>query len=244
MEKRIYLLLLSIVVIFFSCKDDSGNFEEQLFTNTEITRALSKCIEVASDSTLNALCVVDTLFEKHGYYYYDSKAYRIELPTAARQMVDTLTKYGFEEALDTLIFNINRAAEQCGNKIKSDFLNLLIKNISFPNPHQTLHGGNTAITDYVKTTKLNEFISLLNTTLLLPQFNTLNVLQKWNMFQEEYYKITDRYTSIDILSSSSQQVANGFFKKMALQEEAIRKNPDLRGAETDILYKVFKTLDH
>jgi hypothetical protein len=242
MKKRIYLILLSVVVIFFSCRDESGKFEKQLFTDEQISSALKECIRATSDSTLNALCIVDTLNEKQGYYYYDSKAYRIELPTAAKQVIDTLTAYGFGDALDSLIFNINRAAEQCGNKIKSDFLEPLIKNIIFPNPNQTLHGGNSAITDYVKATKQTDFVNMLKTYTLNEQFKALNLFNTWNMLLDEYRKITGTFTSIDILAPSVQQMVDGFFKEMALWEKKVRDNPELGGDKKGWLYQVFITL--
>jgi hypothetical protein len=242
MKKTIYLILFAVTLLFISCKDDSGKFEEQIFTNDQITFALRECIKVTSDSTLKVLCIVDTLYGIDGYSYHDSKAYRIELPAAA-QFIDTLTKYGFGNAIDTLIMNINKAAEQCGNKIKADFLEPIIKDITFPNPNQILHGDNTAITDYVKATRQTELIALLKTSVLLEQFNTLKVLSSWNMLQEEYYKITETYISIDILDFSVQQMVTGFFKKMASVEVAVRKNPELRGDAKGWLYLVFKTVD-
>jgi hypothetical protein len=242
MKKRIYLVLLSIIVIFFSCKDESGQFEEQLFTNDQISNALRECIRANSDSTLNVLCVVDTLHNKKGYSYYDSEAYRIEIPAAAKQMIDTLIAHDFGGAIDTLTMNINRAAEKCGNKIKSFFLDPLIKSITFTNPSQILRGKNDAITDYVKKNNQIEFMNLLKTSILSEQFNTLEIIPTWTMLQEEYYKITEKYMGIDILDSSAQQMMEGFFKQMAVWEEAVRTDPKLRGKETDWLYRVFATL--
>jgi len=244
MKKRIYLILLSIVAIFFSCKDDSGQFEEQLFTNAQITNALQECIRATSDTTLMVLCIVDTLHETFGYYYYDSKAYRIGLPAAAKQVIDTLSAYGFSGTIDTLVFNINRAAEQCGNKIKSLFFTPLAKDIAFPNPYQTLHGKSSAITDFVKEIKQNEFLTLLKASVLLEQFNALEVIPSWNILQEEYYKITEKYVSIDILSPAVEQMVDGFFKNMALEEEAVRNNSNRRGDKNGWLFRVFATLDN
>ena len=242
MKKCIYLLMLSIAVVSFSCRDDSGDFEEQIFTNEQITFALKECITITSDTTLNVLCIVDTLNENQGYYYYKSETYRIKLPTVAKQVIDTLTAHGFGETIDSLTFNINKAAEQCGNRIKADFVEPMKKSILFSNPNQTLHGGNTAITDYVLATKQTEFVHLLKTSILIGQFNELKVTVLWNMLQDEYFKITETHPSIDILDSSAQQMVDGFFKEMALWEEKVRKNPELYGDEKGWLFKVFKTL--
>jgi hypothetical protein len=37
-------------------------------------------------------------------------------------------------------------------------------------------------------------------------------------------------------------MTNGFFRKMAEEEEALRKDPALRGSPTGLLYKVFGNL--
>jgi len=242
MKKRIYLILLFIPAIFFSCKDNSGEFVEQLFTNDQIASALKQCITVASDSTLNTLCVVDTTKHEYGYTHYADSTYRITLPASAKQVVDTLNVYGYKNQIDTLILRINRAAELCGNKIKIQFWDTLVKSITFPNPNLILHGGDNAITNFVKETKQSELNTLLETSILVEQFNTLQVIQRWNMLQKKYSEITGDYPSIDILVPSVRQMSSGFFKKMSSVEEAVRRYPELRGNKNGMLYQVFATL--
>jgi len=243
MKKRISLILLSVIVIFFSCRDDSRQFEEQLFTNMQITNALRECMTLSIDSTRCTLCVVDTISEEYGYYWYDLQTYRIELPASAQQIIDTLTEHGFEieNTIDSLVKNINRAAEQCEKMVQS-YWEPIIKNISFPNPNQTLHGGNNAITNEVKLQYQTDFINTFKTYTLNEQFNALGVTASWNNLQEEYYKITGTYIPIDILDSSVQEMVGGFFKLMALWEEKVRTDPELRGKKDGWLYLVFDTL--
>jgi len=244
MKKCIYLFMLSIIVLFFSCRDDSGSFEEQIFTNDQITFALRDCMKVISDSTINSLCIVDTLFEKQGYYYYDAESYRIQIPAAAIQVIDTLIAHEFEDIakiIDSLIFNINRGAEQCGKAI-TDFWEPICKSFTFPNPNQTLHGGNTAISDYVKATQQTELVNLMKNYSLKEKLSELKVFSTWTMLLEEYFIITGTFLTIDILDSSVQQMVDGFFKEMTLWEEKVRTNPELRGKEDGWLFRVFATL--
>ena len=238
MKQRIYLILLSIAVIFFSCRDNSGDFEEQIFTNDQINLALRDCIKVTSDTTIQVLCMVDT---PYGYYYYDAESYRIEPPAAAKPIIDTLTAHDFTDVIDSLIFNINKGAEQCGNAI-TQFWEPIVKDFIFPNPKQTLHGGNTAITDYVKATQQTDLINLMKNYTLKEKLTDLEVFTTWNMLLEEYYKITGVFLNIDLLDSSAQQMVDGFFKEMALWEEKVRKDSKLRGDEKEWLFKVFATL--
>jgi hypothetical protein len=241
MKKRIYLLLLSVIVIFSSCKDDSGIFVEQLFTDSEISIALRDCLRLASDSTRKTLCVVDTLGEDYGYFYYDSGSYRIDFPPAAKQITDTLIKYGYGKMLDSLIYNINYAADLCGTKLKDQFLDTTIKALEFPNPKLILHGGENAATRFYKEKNQSVMFSVLENNIFLEQVNKLNIIQTWNDLQIAYFQITENYSSVDIITPSIQQMMDGFFKMMALVEEAIRKNPELRGKSDSLLNKVFET---
>ena len=240
MKKHIYLSLLAIIVIFFSCKDNS-EFEEQLFTNDEITLALRNCINLTIDTTLNVLCVVDSVNGTHGFYYFDNGTYRIELPAAAKNVVDTLEKYDYKYDILVLIADMNKAAALCGNSIKQ-FWNPVVKEMFFPNPNFVLRGEKNAITNFVKETKQHEFLSALASSILREQFNDLNIITRWNALQEIYYDITEDYASIDILTPAAQQMSNGFFRKMTLAEEAIRTYPELRGPANGLLYLVFATL--
>jgi hypothetical protein len=246
MKKRIYLILLFVTAIFFSCKDNK-EFVEQLFTNNQISIALKQCIDSAALHTCNALCVVAV---DSGYSHFEKGTYRLELPAAAKKVLDTLLAHASCEndslsintRINSLIDSINRAAEQCGNDLIRQFWKPTTDSIVFPNPNAILHGGDHAITDFVKQTKQTEFISALENSILKEQFNELQIITAWDDLQKEYFTITGIYSSVDILAPTAQQMAAGFFRKMALEEAAIRKDPKLQGNPNGWLYKVFATL--
>ena len=242
MKKRIYFLLLSVVFIFSSCKK-SDEFVEQLFTDSQISSALKQCADTAIVKTCNALCVVDTTQKTLGYYYFGSESYRIELPADMKQIVDTLVAHGHQSQVDSLILILNRAAEQCGDKI-IQFLTANINNLTFPKPNLVLHGGDNAITEYIKINKQSEFVAALVSSILSEQFTALNVKAAWFQLQEKYFAITGSYspTPLGIITPVAEQMAASFFKKMALEEEAIRKDKTRQGSPNGILYKVFSTL--
>jgi len=243
MKQRIYFLLLSVVLIFSSCRDKSGEFVEQLFTDDQISAALRQCIDSTSFKTCNLLCMVDTVEQQIGYFYYDSKSYRIKL--IAEPITDTLIAHGYEDEIDSLIYFLNRAAEQCGNSI-TQFWTSVIKDITFPSPYSVLHGGDSAITEYVKATKQSEFVANLVSSVLFVRLNELDVFNRWNSLQEKYSEIIGSFSPspIDITNATAQQMVAGFFRKMAIEEDAIRKDPSLRGSQSGLLYRVFATLDN
>ena len=240
MKKRIYLLLLSVIAIFSACKEDSDEFVEQLFTDSQISAALNQCADTAATKTCSTLCFVDTSGEKKlGYYNFDSKSYRIDL---VNHIVDTLVAHGYQDKVDSLIFILNRAAELCGDKI-TQFWTPIIKNTTYPKPNLVLHGGNSAITEYFKTTKKSEFVATL-VAYLPVQFTALNVDSTWTQLQNKYIEITGSYspTPFGIITPTAEQMVAGFFKKMAIEEAAIRANPALQGNPNGLLHRVFSTL--
>ena len=244
MKKSFYILLLSVSVILFSCRDDSGKFEEQLFTISQMSTAIRQCITISSDSTMNTLCIVDSINQKYGYYYFDENSYRITLPAAAQQVVDTLTEYGFGETIEKLISDINVAAEQCGYNIKRDFFTPFVESTTFSHPYDLIYNDSySAITDYVQSIKQMDFITILSTSILNDQFDDLNINTRWELLLKEYNNITDKYVSIELLPDVSKKMVNGFFTVMSTVEEEIRKNPELRGEKSSMLYLVFATLD-
>ena len=232
MKKRIYLLLLSVTVIFFSCKDKTDKFAEQLFTDVEITGALKLCIDSA------ALHTIDALYNKElGYSYSDSLS-RLNLPETAKNVKDTLLIHGFETRINTFNDSLNIAAGRCGEFLMRSFWRPTIDSIKFPVPNAILRGGANAITNFVKQNYQTEFVSVLVNNLLAVQLNTF-VISEWNNLQNEYRLITGNYSSIDILTPTAQKMVADFFIKMALREADIRKDPALRGSPNGLFYRVF-----
>ena len=236
MKKRIYLLLLSVTVFFFSCKDKKNDYTEQLFTNNEISFALRSCI----DST--ASYAIEMLYhDSLGYAHSKSdSSFLLTLPSEAQKVVDTLR--GFETQVKLLIDSLHIAAGKCGKDLKRSFWKPTIDSIKFLAPNAVLRGGENAITNYVKQNYQTQFVAALVNNLLKEQFKELNINTKWNELQDEYRKITGTYSSVDILTPTAQQMVDGFFRKMAEKEAEIRKDPTKRGSPNGLFYKVFATL--
>ena len=232
MKKRIYLLLLSVTVIFFSCKDKKDKFAEQLFTDVEISVALKQCIDSAALHTINAL------YDKKLGYSYSDPLCRLNFPESANNVIDTLIKYDFKTRINTLTDSLNSAAGRCGELLMRTFWRTTIDSIKFPVPNAILRGGDNAITNFVKQNYQTEFVSILVNNLLAAQLNTF-VINEWNNLQNEYRIITGNYSSIDILTPTAQKMVADFFRKMALREADIRKNPTLRGGSNGLFYRVF-----
>ena len=105
----ITLIALFAAVTFFSCKDESGVYAEQLYANGQKENAILACLDACADTALAHLCVTD------GFYSYNDEAYRIDYAPLQNSLFDTLQNHGYGDLVDTLtgVFHLSAAeAEQ------------------------------------------------------------------------------------------------------------------------------------
>lgn len=238
--KKIKLILFSLVAILFvACTDDTNQYSNQLFTDSELNRAFRQCLTQSADSANSNLCIPNS--EELGYYYYSEGAYRIGLPANALFIADTLEIHGLGYLVDTLIRKTNYAAELCGNGLKIYFTETL-NSITFQDPYRILNGDSTAITTYFEK---NYFESLKSRSqsLLTVNFAAHGVNDEWQNILNIYFMLTGQVVSVDYLNNAAQTMTNGFIKEMKLEEKLIRRDATRRGATTSKLYEVFATID-
>lgn len=238
--KKIKLILFSLVaVLFVACTDDTNQYSNQLFTDSELNRAFRQCLTQSADSANSHLCIPNS--EEMGYYNYSEGVYKIGLPTNALFIADTLEVHGLGYLVDTLIRKTNYSAELCGNGLKIYFTELL-STITFPDPYRLLNGNSTAITTYFELINYQSFVSR-SQTLLTVNFAAQGVNDDWQNILNIYFMLTGQVVSVDYLNNAAQTMTNGFIKEMKIEEALIRKDATRRGANSSKLYEVFATID-
>lgn len=238
--KKIKLILFSLVAILFvACTDDTNQYSNQLFTDSELNRAFKQCLTQSADSANSNLCIPNS--EEMGYYYYSEGAYRIGLPANALFIADTLEIHGLGYLVDTLIRKTNYAAELCGNGLKIYFTETM-NSITFQDPYRILNGDSTAITTYFEK-KYFESMKNRSQALLSVNFAIHGVNDEWQNILNIYFMLTGQLVSVDYLNNAAQTMTNGFIKEMKLEEKLIRRDATRRGATTSKLYEVFATID-
>ena len=115
MKKLSIILGIALIsaVTLFSCKDESGIYVEQLYTNAQKELAIKECLRTSADSAVSHLCVDD------GFYSYHDMDYRIDYDLLQASLFDTLENHGYGYLSDTLILRTNRLAESCGGQVLS-----------------------------------------------------------------------------------------------------------------------------
>lgn len=218
MKKFRLFLFAMLAVAFSSCYDETNEFAESMFTNEKISNALKSCLKISKDTAVNKLCISDGFYENESYY--------INLPQGLNQMVDTLTEYGDEDIIDSLVLKMNRTAETVGNKISQQF-NSTITAISFSDPNEILNGSSISATSYLKLYKETALISSLKTEIE----NTMNAnggKAYWEDAISTYYQRTSVPISYDLYRYMSEEIISAIFAEMEKEEDNIRTLPEHR----------------
>ena len=238
--KKIKLILFSLVaIVFVACTDDTNQYSNQLFTDSELNRAFRQCLTQSADSANSHLCIPNS--EEFGFSNYADEIYRIGLPSNVMYMADTLEVYGLGNKIDTLINRTNYAAELCGNGLKTYYTDLLSVMV-FDNPYKLLNGDSTAITSYFEKNYYQSFVAR-SQTLLAVNFAIHGVNDAWNDVLNIYFMQTGQIVSVDYVNHVAQMMTKAFIQEMKLEETLIRNDVNRRGATTSKLYEVFATID-
>ena len=139
-------MILFAAVTLFSCKDESGIFVEQLYTNSQKEKAIKDGLKASADSALNHLCVAD------GFYNYSGGIYRINYAPLQGSLFDTLDRNGYGNLADSLILFSNQLAESCKSQLTPSFTSA-IDSLVIYDCDALINGETDAISKYFETYK-------------------------------------------------------------------------------------------
>ena len=214
--KKLYLLCLILLpLMMVSCKDDSGEFIEQYYTDAELTSALRTCLTTAKDTALNHLCIPNGLNENN--------TYRITLPdnTDFRTLAEVLANQNKSELTDSLVSQLNRAGEQSGNALSATF-NSAISSLTFPDPSSLVHTTTyDAATAYFQIQCGSSLQNSAN-SILSEQMQNTGASATWTEIQTAYYTATSAFFNYDITSYAATNLLTAIYTEMAKEEKLIR----------------------
>lgn len=231
--KKIYLFLLPLFLM--SC--DPADIQKAMDTlstvsNTDIANGLKQALNFGVDESVEFL-------SKDGGYY--RSAYKILLPSEARQVTDKLKNIpGFTDIEEVLIKKLNQGAEDAASKAGPIFFEA-IKTMTFDDVMNILMGPDDAATTYLNNKTYNS---------LYGEFNPIidNSLDKFSV-QEYWQKAVNTYNKIpfidkvnpDLGDHVTTEALKGLFALVAKKELGIRE--DVSQRTTDLLRKVFAKQD-
>ena len=215
MKKLYFFCMILLSLMMVSCKDDSGEFIEQYYTDAQLTSALRTCLTTAKDTALSILCVTDGL--------YGSDTYRIILPDNAdfRTLANALADQNKSDLADTLSLQLNRACEQSGNALSASF-NSTISSLTFPDPASLVYSTSTdAATAYFRT-NCGASMQSSATAILAEQMQTAGASSTWSEMQTIYYNATSTHFNYDITSYAATNLLSSIYTEMSKEEKLIR----------------------
>jgi hypothetical protein len=232
MKKFKLIFLLFGMIFMFSCETLTDSLNTDL-TDGEIAQGLREALRVGADTST-------TKAHKLNGYYNNLKI-KIPFPPEAEKAETVLRSIGLNGMVDTFVLKINRAAEDAADDAKDIFVNAIFS-MSITDALSILKGADNAASMFLKTKTFDTLKSIFK-----PKINTslsaVGATQAWSSVTSTYNAIP-LVTPIntDLPEYASIKALDGLFVLIAEEELKIRKDPLAR--VTDILRKVFGTLDH
>lgn len=228
MMKKIQILCLAVLsmVFFSSCKDDSGIYAGQLFTNSEKAAAIKACLNSSLDTAVAHLCT------SGGFSEYNDGLYKLDF-SANQAMMDTLAAHGFGNLSDSLILHTNRMAESCYTVVKSS-VGDAIDNLVVYDYDALINGDDYAITDYFAETKGNAIKEAMRSQVQI-RMNVFGVDNIWNDMVGKYYSITNQPVNYDLQGYILTKMLNGILEEMRNEEYMIRYDETHRVSADSLL---------
>ena len=207
-------------------KNITGNNKGSL-TNDDIINGLKEALTIGTQNSAKKLGTVDGFFK--------DAALKILMPPEAQKVTNTLRSMGMGNLVDKAILSMNRAAEDASSGVGEIFINA-IKDMSIADGIQILNGGNTAATDYLKSTTTNSLTEKMR-PVIETSLKKTDATKYWNDVFTNYNRVSTKKVETDLTAYVTQKAMDGIFISVAQEEQKIRKDP----AEqvTGLLKKVF-----
>ena len=229
--KKLSITLIAIfaAVTFFSCKDDSGLYVEQMYTDAQKENAIMACLDACADTA------VAHLFVRDGFYTYKDMDYRISYTTLESSLFDTLTRHGYDNLIDTLILRTNRLAENCGPQV-STALHAAIDSLDITDYDALVKGSDDAITDYFELYEYRHLKSSFQTpvSVRMPLFHVSEV---WNEMVQLYTEYAAAPLNFDIQNYIVEQMLEAILTEMRAEEALVRSDSTHRNDAMKLLGK-------
>ena len=229
--KKLSVLIMTVlaVVLFSSCKDQSGIYVEQLYTNAQKDKAIRACLYASADTAVKHLCVPD------GFYNYLNSFYRIDYEPLEFTLFDTLEAHGYGNLADTLILRTNRMAENCGSQV-SAALHSAIDSLDIVDYDRLVDGDYDAITHYFEIYMYRYLQSAFQSPVSI-RMPIYRVTDTWNAMMQEYIKYTPVPLNFDIQGYIVDRMLDDILTEMSIEEVLIRTDSTHRSADMKLLGK-------
>lgn len=188
----------------------------------QLVRAVKQALELGTSRAADSLSVAGG--------YSDNANYRIQLPANVQAITDNLRKFGLGGQLDKVEALMNKGAEQAAGEAKQLFVDT-VKNMSVTDALGIIRGSDTAATDY--------FRQQTETSLRARYSPIIQQNLQQLGFYTQYQQLLSTYKALPIANKPDLDLEkyvldkslDGLFSQVAVEEQAIRKDPVGKGSE-------------
>jgi hypothetical protein len=216
-----------MAVTLSNCKDDSGVYAEQLYTNSQKDNAIRACLDACADTAVAHLCSPD------GFYNYNDQFYRIDYASLQGSLFDTLTRHGYGNLIDSLILRTNRLAESCGSQI-STALHAAIDSLPITDYDALVKGDDDAITSHFELHEYRYLKSAFQSPVSV-RMSIYRVSDIWNEMLQRYVQYTPVPLNFDIQNYIVEDMLESILSEMSIEEELVRTDSTHRNDAMKLL---------
>ncbi|MCO6494589.1 MAG: DUF4197 domain-containing protein [Bacteroidetes bacterium] len=200
-------------------------------SNTEIVAGLKEALTKGIQNGVSKLSAKDG--------FWGNPAIRIPLPEEVKNVESTLRNIGLGNQVDKATKALNEGAE-LATKEAIDVFITAVKTMSFQDAMGILTGGNSAATNYLKSTTTASLTEKFR-PIISNSLEKVNATKYWGDIMSKYNLVATKKINPDLTGYVTEKAMNALFKEVETQENLIRENPAQR--TTEILKKVFDYAD-
>ena len=167
--------------------------------------------------------------------FLKNQAIKILLPDKLKAVGKGMRLLGMGTQVDSLEVGMNRAAEKATPKAKAIFLSSL-ERMSFDDARKILNGGDTAATEYFKTSSNTELTSAFS-PIVHESMESVGVVKQYNQTLNSAPGGSALAGKFDLDKYVVGKTLDGLFYMLGQEERKIRKNPAAQ--TTSLLKEVF-----
>ncbi len=226
------LLLLSTTMTYAGLLDDiikaiGGSRRGGADDNTIIS-GLKEALSIGAEKAVQNVSQVDG--------YFGNQVIKILMPEKIQKVADILKKVGYQKEVDDFMLSMNRAAEKAAPKAASIFAGA-IKEMTIEDARKILNGGDTAATEFFKSTTHDQIYSAFK-PVISSSMDEVGVTHSYKEMMGKYESLPFMSKeSVDLDHYVTNKAMNGLFYMVGQEEKKIRTDPEAR--VTDLLKTVF-----
>jgi hypothetical protein len=220
--KKIYLIMLLSVGMFFSSCDTMQKLAANILTEQDAISGLKELLTIGSNG--NALISKDALMSAI-------------LPKDVNTVLQKLQQLGLSKEIDKFTNTLTTAASQTATKSIPVFADG-IKRMNITDAINIVKNGGTAATDYLRNT-IGSDLRTTVTPIMKTALDQYNITKEWDKLVAPAKMVLGNKVNLNLNIDNllAGVVTNAMFSKIAEQETAIRTNAAAR--TSPLLQKVF-----